>query len=435
MFNIYDGPATEDLECLSRHQENESGLSNSNASVYKSQHGIPKAVSPDQNMVNPIPAQTTAIFPNAAIAWKQPNGFYYPPNFHSKNLHFDNVDIRHLVIVPQFKPDTYTTNPTEAATRYCQQNQSGDMFNNFSAVDRQTELSDDDGSLTGYVKTTSVNEDPFFTAPVEGIECKSDELVPEKGTARASPYQYVTMVVYPEASHPYAGPRPPPAGEPAVNQCTEIPRKGNVHWGDACSTPNCFGVPLYREYSDRHRNRKPACRRHLSAWLAWRFASARPWHPITGTTSWTPRSARKSRSSWPANPTDQRSVNVFREGQVYDFFHVFATKDTEQTIHLYVGPGLNNQDVLNSVNFIRVQIEGFPFAISRPAPPAGNPGDPPILTPTYDSTTGVLTVVVNQTRLANDYATAGASKCQPASMCTWNARPPNALASPTHSPN
>ena len=24
------------------------------------------------------------ILPNAAIAWKQPNGFYYPPAFHSK---------------------------------------------------------------------------------------------------------------------------------------------------------------------------------------------------------------------------------------------------------------------------------------------------------------------------------------------------------------
>ena len=30
--------------------------------------------------------------PNAAIGWKQPNGFYYPPAFHSSNLFFDNVD-------------------------------------------------------------------------------------------------------------------------------------------------------------------------------------------------------------------------------------------------------------------------------------------------------------------------------------------------------
>ena len=168
-------------------------------------------------MVNPIPAGNCYL-PNAAIAWKQPNGFYYPPNFHSKNLQFDNVDIR--ITWWSYHHSIPTPLPGQTGPRlqirYCQQNQSGDMFNGFSAVDRQTELSDDDGSLTGYVKTTSVNEDPFFTAPVEGTECKSDELVPEKGTARASPYQYVTMVVYPEASHPYAGPFLPPAGEPCT---------------------------------------------------------------------------------------------------------------------------------------------------------------------------------------------------------------------------
>ncbi len=34
------------------------------------------------------------FIPNSAIAWKQPNGFYYPPAFHSDNLVFRNVDIR-----------------------------------------------------------------------------------------------------------------------------------------------------------------------------------------------------------------------------------------------------------------------------------------------------------------------------------------------------
>ena len=52
--------------------------------------------------------------------------------------------------------------------RYCNPLPSNDMFNGFSAIDRQTELTDDDGSLTGYVKTISVNEDPFFHAPVDG---------------------------------------------------------------------------------------------------------------------------------------------------------------------------------------------------------------------------------------------------------------------------
>ena len=44
--------------------------------------------------------------PNAAIAWKQSNGFYYPPAFHSANLYFGNVDIRHFVLSPVFVEGT-----------------------------------------------------------------------------------------------------------------------------------------------------------------------------------------------------------------------------------------------------------------------------------------------------------------------------------------
>ena len=48
-----------------------------------------------------------AYLPNAAIGWKQPNGFFYPPAFHSRNLFFGNVDLRHYVIDPLFKDGTY----------------------------------------------------------------------------------------------------------------------------------------------------------------------------------------------------------------------------------------------------------------------------------------------------------------------------------------
>ena len=106
--------------------------------------------------------------PNAAIAWKQPNGFYYPPAFHSTNLYFGvgTVDIRHFVIEPIFEPGTYTTKvegPDGVKAKYCNWNKG--MFTGYTDVDRQTELSDDDGSLTGYQKTVSVNNDSFFNAP------------------------------------------------------------------------------------------------------------------------------------------------------------------------------------------------------------------------------------------------------------------------------
>jgi hypothetical protein len=67
--------------------------------------------------------------PNAAIAWKQPNGFYYPPAFHSKSLFFDKVDIRHFVIEPLFDPELggpFITDPVQVqgeilhlGQRYC----------------------------------------------------------------------------------------------------------------------------------------------------------------------------------------------------------------------------------------------------------------------------------------------------------------------------
>ena len=47
--------------------------------------------------------EKSCYIPNAAIAWKQENGFYYPPAFHSRNLAFSNVDIRHFVIEPLFE--------------------------------------------------------------------------------------------------------------------------------------------------------------------------------------------------------------------------------------------------------------------------------------------------------------------------------------------
>ena len=90
------------------------------------------------------------------------------------------------------------------------------MFLNFSDVDRQTELNDDDGSLTGLdgwltkpTETISVNEDPFFRAPVQTAQCRSNLGVdgtnackgnnpPEPATARTSPYSYVTTALFPD---------------------------------------------------------------------------------------------------------------------------------------------------------------------------------------------------------------------------------------------
>jgi hypothetical protein len=80
------------------------------------------------------PTSPSCYVPNAAIAWKQSNGFFYPPAFHSDNLFFNNVDIRHFVIEPLFNPGTFTTDAGKVKTRYCTWTTT--MFNNFTDVDR-----------------------------------------------------------------------------------------------------------------------------------------------------------------------------------------------------------------------------------------------------------------------------------------------------------
>ena len=197
--------------------------------MYEQVIGVPK----DKN--------NACYLPNAAIAWKQPNGFYYPPAFHSQNLFFDKVPIRHYVVEPSFAANQLFKTDLEAAkTRYCNFNNT--MFNNFSDIDRQTELNDDDGSLTGLVKTISVNQDAFFNAPYATLECASDIATakptipprPVPAPPTTSPYDYVSTVIFPNC------------GSNASCNGNDTPGT-NWNWSSDCANNTCFGVPLYRE--------------------------------------------------------------------------------------------------------------------------------------------------------------------------------------------
>ena len=179
------------------------------------------------------------ILPNAAIGWKQPNGFYYPPAFHSKNLLFDNVDIRHFVIVPLFKPGTFEVDEAALRKTYCTfpaGNPKLLFSESFTDIDRQTELNDDDGSLSGLSGavpqqisdtngTISVNKDQFYYAPKTTFECLSEQ------TCYQSPHDYVSAVVYPECAAQSGN-----------------PDKDCRIWKGDCTDWNCYGVPIYRQY-------------------------------------------------------------------------------------------------------------------------------------------------------------------------------------------
>ena len=204
LFNIYDGPAHQDGNAYVNINVSDCNNNTDGKCMYFGTPGVRRY----------IPKQGAGYLPNAAIGWKQPNGFYYPPAFHSKNLYFNNVDIRHYVIQPLFEIGSYRTKDKQVEDEFIGGVEGAkNKFSGFTDVDRQTELNDDDGTLTGFINTISVNEDGFFGAPIQAPQCKSNvgvnpdaacagkTITPSKTqqpqTARTSPYDYVTTVIYP----------------------------------------------------------------------------------------------------------------------------------------------------------------------------------------------------------------------------------------------
>jgi hypothetical protein len=421
MFNIYDGPGDEDsnayLNIKKYNLGKDSGQGTS--SVNKYVLGIPKAVKADAG----IPKDACYI-QNAAIAWKQPNGFYYPPTFHSRNLFFNDVDIRHYVIVPQFNANTYVTDTTQVKDRYCPRPpplSNDKMFEGFSAIDRQTILTDDDGSLTGYANTISVNEDKFFTAPKEGIECQSDGAVTEGGTARTSPYEMVTTVVYPDAAKSGSAQVPGKYGRVCWKDPNpETPPDKDPHpdpnWDSQCSNQNCFGVPLYRLYQtglENRQNKDPEFIRMAGMDICQRETMTvnHGLYYVDLTAS------SKAQSAWPKKNIFVANNATATTRNTYDFFLVYAKKDTEQTYQMYIGPGFDKDkfDTDRDVKLIRADVRTAPFTIS-----SGAGGDSTTLKPTYNSGTGLLTVTLNLSAFANDFTGAAKGLCQPQTFCNWN---------------
>jgi cell migration-inducing and hyaluronan-binding protein len=405
LFSIYDGPA---------YQESNIYLDINTAPceqcVYSRLPSIRKETKTDKTV--------SCYLPNAAIGWKQPNGFFYPPSFHSSNLFFDNVQIRHYVIDALFKKNTYLDDAGvngEIQKDYCDFSGTFPSFGNFSDIDRQTELSDDDGTLTGLLgvskvkvngvekdklnDTISVNPVDFFNAPVETAECLSNigvtgalacpvnKVLPKTPTpagAKTSPYDYVTTVVFPECG---IGPLPESSKE-IQRKCkddnynegggTRFPHQlgRGGDWSQECSNPACYGVPLYRQFltgtsasrelqtwnkdcSTDTQRETDACR-----WPFVRMGGQSTYQRSTLTanhgtyfldtsvsrkTQWTGEAFTTTKpcddpSVKPSDDCHQRSVNVFKGGQTYYMFFLFAKPETKQTYQIYVGQGFTLKD-------------------------------------------------------------------------------------------
>jgi G8 domain len=409
LFNIYDGPVFEDSDAFADiHTTKVGTLSECKAPVGGNnnpgecqrlgwenayQQGVLQ--SPQGNLPN-----NDCILPNAAIAWKQPNGFYYPPAFHSKNLAFKDVDIRHYVVEPLWKPNSFVTDFDKVKSAYCTW-EPGLFGANFTDIDRQTELSDDDGALTGLVSTTvgdaiseptiSVNKDPFFNSPLVTPECSSS-IPGTEATADTSPYQYASTVVY--------------------HYCSHIGTKGEVvagcaEWGGNCTDQSCSGVPLYRQYLTNDEftafQKDPTTRPtiHLMGQVSVQRSNLTVNHG-----SYYIDTTLSAAQQTGANP------NIFMKNEIYYIFFPFATSAFHQTYSMYVG-NVSQAEGEATVQPARVQLPDQKYITKTTE---GNW----ITGKTYDPKTGLLTVTIDLGQQGNEFATDREQFCQPTSYCSYN---------------
>jgi hypothetical protein len=407
MFNIYDGPASQYntiysdvhktvLGALSQCRDNTNMQGTCSNQQWLNGYQIGVLQSPSGNLPT-----NDCILPNAAIAWKQPNGFYYPPAFNSSNLVFNNVDIRHFVIQPAYLPGTLTEDLPQIMNTYCTWQPT--MFGSaFTDIDRQTELTDNDGTLTGLTSNNttatpqsgaaiSVNKDPFFNAPVSTDECASGQPDPQTdsntgATAFSSPYQYVTTALVAQC---------------AVNNgpCTGV-------WTNQCSTPACYGVPLYRQL--------------LTS--AEQQANSRPLIHMMGQASAQRSTLTINHGNYYMDTTVSQAVqgqtasdlNVFQPSQVYNVFFLFANNATKQTYSFYLGTGLSQADAQAAIIPSRVQTPDNSFPYTE------YPGSGWATLQSYDSGTGLATVAVDMTSASDLDPANRSSSCQPTTYCAWN---------------
>ena len=427
LFNVYDGPAFQDSnayinitnrtldDCAAGPDGGGGGTCvPTAANTHKNSTwvagvtlGLPRDAAP----------KTTCFMPNAAIGWKQPNGFYYPPAFHSTNLFFENVDNRHFVITPLFKEDSLVTDVSRVQDQYCVWNPG--LFSNFNSNDQQTVLNDDDGSLTGYKNTTVTNLDDFFAAPVDAIQCRSE------GSSRTSPYEYVTTVIYPHCAS--TNPR----------TCAKQSLGASFFWNDGdwnsdCTAPFCYGIPLYRQdqmpISDKG---KLQSIRMMGQQIGQRSSLT-----VNNGTYYVDTSLGKAKQCSPFDVATCTSgakqqgdqtlpgINLFKANETYYLFLIFAKPETVQHYQVYVGP-VSAKPAVDPITYLNLQIGqaeiktvpvGFSNFTTLPAGKAKWLND--------DQSTGVVVVdfaVSDLPGLSGLFTQAKKNKCQPATYCQASA--------------
>lgn len=333
---------------------------------------------------------------DAAIGWKQPNGFYYPPAFAFRKSGFDSTSERHNVF-DQYK-------------EYVQGNVIGAPihqplfdFGDATPIDFTTILNDLDGSLNGMIpsgasikseRTSGLSNNDFFDAPNGMAQCHSF------GT-QTLPFEFVTTVVTKllapittSSGSSYTDPNWM-GGKPAVPVYRQLKLSTS---GDACSTTSsvCDGANL-------------GCRR--GTFFMGAQIGAAPGLTMQNGTFYVDTDAQamscvKATGYAPA---------TFTAGDAYLVHHLYASDDSAVTYQIYVGT--NYQD---NGQWVRVNPHKHSVASANQMSVVAK--STPFGSASYDQTSGILTVTLDNSTIESDYAfpataAAAANACQPRNLC------------------
>lgn len=392
---------------------------------------------------------------DAAIGWKQPNGFYYPPAFAYRGNAFyadlpEEVDPDHpLHQCYSYDPDTdqFEMRPGDCRHNAFDRTQdyiAGDLINTkapptittaesnqlpTTPIDFSTILLDLDGSLTGAssrlgelerLPTTSVSRNTFYDAPSQSGECLSYGV-------QTSPFQFVTT---------------------AMAVLEDSPANADPTYIDT-AWPETPAVAIYRQWKLQSDEAEP-CGQVCDADDGTRYGCKRATYMMgssifqanyltmaippdlegqQGALYYIDTSSEQMQSlSCVKARTQVTQLASFDAGNSYLLYNLFARDDAKISYQLYVGEGAELASV--QPRYVRVTPRIFggtnPSATKSTVRDACVPGEPgtwcaDMPVPTLQD--GVLTVTLDQRFIADDYRISTRpdyERCMPRDVCYYD---------------
>lgn len=386
MITIYDGPFFSDTNVFTRIQDETIDIPSEY--IYDSTNQIASS----ENGSNVL-SYTVA---NAAIGWKQTNGFYYPPVFAFKNTSFDMDSIRHNVLDENILYSSGTAAPGQSVTYTVT-----DM--GATSIDATTILNDLDGSLNGLIpsfnspfpkksanKTSGLSNNPFYDVPISVGQCNSI------GT-QTVPHEFVSTIISRLSqinSSSWETDGNWGAGEPAVAVYRQLITNST---GDFCWSKQKVCLPGETD-----------CCRRGTFFVGTQTGSA----PGLTMNNGTYYIDTVLPSSYQTQPNIGQLVN-FAADNTYAVFNLYGNTRTTVTYQIYVGTDFSIAD-------------NFRWVLANPHVNEGGNGiqiNDLNGTPTASSAVGldengILTVVLSHEGYRN-YAKINSSEpCYPANLCS-----------------